>query len=98
MVLTWPSEKSKTTSVEWFTVNGGGHIPSKEDKSVKADCKKSDESIKKVESSGHEKKYSKKEKDSGNIKVSRGAICCDCDTIEVTDDDSSEEMQTETSV
>ena len=68
MVLTWPSEKSKTTNVEWFT-----DIPSKEDKSVKADCKKSDESTKKVENSGHEKKIQKKEKDSGNIKVSR---CC----------------------
>ena len=56
MVLTWSSEKSKTTSVEWFNDNGGGNIPSKEDKSVKADCKKSDESMKKVESSGHEEK------------------------------------------
>ena len=44
------------------------------------------------------KKDPKKEKDSGNIKVSRGAVYCDRDTIEVTDDDSSEEMQTETSV
>ena len=98
MVLTWPSEKSKTTSVEWFNDNGGGNITSKEDKSVKADCKKSDESIKKVKSLGHEKKDPKQEKYSGNIKVSRGAVCCDCDTIEVTDDDSSEEMQTQTSV
>ena len=72
MVLTWPSEKSKTASVEWFNDNGGGNIPPKKDP--------------------------KKEKDSGNIKVSRGAVCCDCDTIEVTDDDSSDEMQTETSV
>ena len=76
MVLTGPSEKSKTTSVEWFKDNGEGNIPCKEDKSVKADCKKSDESIKKVESSGHEKKDPIKEKDSGNIKVNRGAVCC----------------------
>ena len=87
-----PVKKCKTTSVEWFTDNVGGNIPSKEDKSVKADCKKSDESTKKVESSGHEKKDPKEEKDSGNIKVSRGAVYCDCDTIEVTDDDNSEEM------
>ena len=48
MVLTWPSEKNKTTSAEWFSDNGGGNIPSKKDKSVKADCMKSDESIKKL--------------------------------------------------
>ena len=39
MVLTWPSEKSKTTSVEWFTDNGGSNIPSKEDESVKCESR-----------------------------------------------------------
>ena len=57
-----------------------------------------DESIKKVENPGHEKRDPQKEKGSGNIKVSRDAVYCDCNTTEVIDDDSSEEMQTETSV